>query len=80
MPLDARVILAVSIEQLFPVRLPKSRQPEGKKLVRNLWVIISAAAEAHTDLGHLIKHWTRCAEAVFTKDWIVPSACIHALI
>jgi hypothetical protein len=51
MPLDALVILAVSLEGLIPDRLPKSRQPEAMKLVRNLWDIIRAAAEAQTDLG-----------------------------
>jgi hypothetical protein len=50
MPLDALVILAVSLEGLIPERLPKYRQPEAKKLVRNLWGIIRAAAEAQTDL------------------------------
>ena len=50
MPLDALVILAVSLEQLIPMRLPKSRQPEAKKLVKNLWDIVRAAAEAQTDL------------------------------
>lgn len=50
MPLDALVILAVSLEQLIPVRLPKSRQPEAKKLVKNLWDIVRAAAEARANL------------------------------
>ena len=53
MPLDALVILAVSLEQLIPMRLPKSRQSEAKKLVKNLWDIVRAAAEAQTDLRSL---------------------------
>ena len=53
MPLDALVILAVSLEGLIPDRLSKSRQPEAKKLVRSLWDIIRAAAEAQTDLRSL---------------------------
>ena len=53
MPLDALVILAVSLEQLIPIRLPKSRQPEAKKLVKNLWDIVRAAAEAQTELQAL---------------------------
>ncbi|MBS7805967.1 hypothetical protein KIH24_15440, partial [Rhizobiales bacterium TNE-4] len=44
MPLDAMVILAVSLENMIPTRLPKSRQPEAKKLVRSLWDIIKAKA------------------------------------
>ena len=44
MPLDALVILAVSLEQLIPVRLPKSHQPEAKKLVKNLWDIVRVMA------------------------------------
>jgi hypothetical protein len=48
MPLDAMVILAVSLENLIPARLPKSRQSEAKKLVRGLWDIIRAKAEIHT--------------------------------
>jgi hypothetical protein len=51
MPLDALVILAVSLEGLIPKRLPKSRQPEAKKLVRGLWEIIKAKAETQADLG-----------------------------
>ena len=51
MPLDALVILAVSLEGLIPKRLPKSRQPEAKKLVRGLWDIIRAKAETQADLG-----------------------------
>ena len=50
MPLDALVILAVSLEKLIPVRLPKSRQPEAKKLVRSLWDIIRAKAETIPNL------------------------------
>jgi hypothetical protein len=53
MPLDALVILAVSLERLIPDRLPRSRQSEAKKLIRNLWDIIRAAAEAQTDLRSL---------------------------
>lgn len=53
MPLDALVILAVSLEGLIPERLPKSRQSDAKKLVGNLWDIIRAAAEAQTDLALL---------------------------
>ena len=45
MPLDAMVILAVSLEKMIPVRLPKSHQSEAKKLVRGLWDIIRAKAE-----------------------------------
>jgi hypothetical protein len=44
MPLDAMVILAVSLENMIPLRLPKSRQSEAKKLVRGLWDIIRAKA------------------------------------
>lgn len=50
MPLDAMVILAVSLENMIPTRLPKSRQPEAKKLVRSLWEIVKAAAEAQSNL------------------------------
>ena len=50
MPLDAMVILAVSLENMIPARLPKSRQPEAKKLVRSLWDIIRAEAEVRTDI------------------------------
>jgi hypothetical protein len=50
MPLDALVILAVSLEGLIPKRLPKSRQHEAKQLVRNLWDIIRAAAEAKVEI------------------------------
>ncbi len=50
-PLDALVILAVSLEGLIPDRLPKSRQSDAKNLVRKLWNIIRAAAEAQTDLS-----------------------------
>lgn len=50
MPLDAMVILAVSLENMIPSRLPKSRQPEAKKLVRSLWEIVKAAAEAQSNL------------------------------
>ena len=50
MPLDAMVILAVSLENMIPVRLAKSRQPEAKKLVRSLWDIIRAKAETHFTL------------------------------
>jgi hypothetical protein len=53
MPLDALVILAVNLEGLIPDRLPRSRQAEAKKLVRNLWDIIRAAAEAQADLRSL---------------------------
>ena len=53
MPLDAMVILAVSLENMIPTRLPKSRQTEAKKLVRSLWDIIRAKAETQTDLGTL---------------------------
>ena len=53
MPLDALVILAVSLEQLIPIRLPKSRQPEAKKLVKSLWGIVRSAAEAQADLRSL---------------------------
>ena len=50
MPLDAMVILAVSLDNMIPTRLPKSRQPEAKKRVRSLWDIIRAKAEAKTVL------------------------------
>jgi hypothetical protein len=47
MPIDAMVILAASLENTIPARLPKSRQPEAKKLVKGLWDIIRAKAETH---------------------------------
>ena len=50
MPLDALVILAVSLEQLIPVRLSTSRQPEAEKLVKNLWDIVRAVAEAQSNI------------------------------
>ena len=53
MPLDAMVILAVSLESMIPARLPKSRQSKAKKLVRGLWEIIKAKAETQADLGSL---------------------------
>jgi hypothetical protein len=47
------VTLAVSLENMIPLRLPKSRQSEAKKLVRGLWEIIKAKAETQADLGLL---------------------------